>query len=184
MRSIQEEIRYALAAVARFHKGDRFNKSKYEQRISEGQTITYERRRMMIKQEDTWNLTVERGPACLLVTFCGEIVPVPGDLPLGVYLWQLMQRHFTDRIILDLSAVEQLTGYAVRQLIALARLVNDHDGMMRICGLSDYNLNLLRRYGQRGRLSCYGDHEEALVGRHRRCLPQACGDTPSSCDWL
>jgi len=77
-----------------------------------------------------------------------------------------------------------LTGYAVRQLIALARLVNDHDGMMRICGLSDYNLNLLRRFGLRGRLPCYENREAALVGRHRRSLPQACSDAPSARDWL
>jgi anti-anti-sigma regulatory factor len=137
---------------------------------------------MMIKQEDTWNLTVERGPECLLVTFCGEIVPLPGDLPLGEHLWRLMQHHFTCRIVLDLSVVQRLTGYVVRQLIALARLVYDHNGMMRICGLSDYNQNLLRRHGLRDRLPCYEDREEALVGRHRRCLPQACRDAHSICE--
>jgi len=134
----------------------------------------------MSNQEDKWDLAVERGPECLLVKLSGKIVLFQGDLPLAEHLWLLMQRHFTCRIVLDLNEVERLTGYVVRQLKALARQVYDHKGMMRICGLSEYNRRLLCRYGLRDRLPAYENREEALIGPHGCCLPQVCGAaTPS-----
>ena len=46
--------------------------------------------------------------------------------------------------------------------------------MMRICGLSEYNRDLLRRYELRDRLPAYDDRTEALLGHDRTSVLQPC----------
>ena len=94
----------------------------------------------------SWNLTLEPGPVCLLVRFYGHIAPQRGDLPLAEYLWNIMRRQGTERVVLDFSGVERLSGYVVRQLIALGAQIREYDGMMRICGISEYDQRMLRCY--------------------------------------
>jgi len=140
----------------------------------------------MSENHEGWNLMVERGPDCLLVRFVGRITLRRGDLPLAEHLWNIMQRHFTHRLVLDFSGAERLTGYVVRQLIVLGARICDHEGLMRICGLSEYDQGMFRRYElRRHRLSSYGDRAEALLGLSRvRCLQSNPTADARAVEWL
>ena len=139
----------------------------------------------MTENHGDWNLTVERGPDCLLIRFFGQVTIERGDLPLAQQLWQIMQRHFAHRVVLDFSGAGRLTGYVVRQLIALGAEICKHEGLMRICGLSEYDQAMLRRYGLRHRLPSYGDRADALLGLDRVPDPEPCltADTKAA-EWL
>ena len=79
----------------------------------------------MSEKQGDWSLSVERGPDCLFVRFLWPDRAETGRYPLAKHLWNIMRRHFADRVVLDFSGVERLTGYVVRQLIALgARLAS------------------------------------------------------------
>jgi anti-anti-sigma factor len=115
-----------------------------------------------------WQLEVERGPDCLLVR-----VMCPGDAtaeapPLAEHLWSLLEQHFVYRLVLDMDQIELLHSYLLGQLVLLDRRVRDHGGMMRLCGLSRYNQEVLHLHGLSTRFPAYCDCHEAVMG----CRPK------------
>ena len=110
-----------------------------------------------------WELDVERGPGWLLVKIksLDESSPEPS---LADELWDLLGRHFTYRLVLELDQVKVLNSHLIGQLVQLYRLIREHDGVMRLCGLSPYNLNVLRTCRLEDRFLPYRDREEAVMG--------------------
>jgi anti-anti-sigma factor len=118
-----------------------------------------------------WELDVERGPGWLLV----KIKSLDRDAtepPLAEGLWDLLERHFTYRVVLELDQVSLLNSHLVGQLVQLYRRIRQHDGVMRLCGLSPHNLDVLRTCRLDDRFLPYRDREEAVMGcshpRHPR----------------
>ena len=109
-------------------------------------------------------LAVERGPDWLLV----RVESLDGgasDTPLlADEVWSLLQRHFTYRLVLELDRVEMLNSHLIGQLVQLYKLIREHDGVMRLCGLSAYNLQVLKRCRLDDRFLPYCDREEAVMG--------------------
>ena len=118
-----------------------------------------------------WELEVERGPGWLLVRIksLDEASPEP---PLADELWDLLERHFTYRLVLELDQVKMLNSYLIGQLVRLYKLVRKHDGVMRLCGLSPYNLRVLRTCQLDDRFLPYRDREEAVMGCCRPRRPK------------
>ena len=119
-----------------------------------------------------WELEVERGPDWLLVK-----VKSPGGAagdapPLADGLWDILQRHFTYRLVLEMDQVNVLNSYLIGQLVRLYKLIREHDGVMRLCGLSAYNRQVLRVCHLDDRFLPYRDREEAVMGRPRPRLPR------------
>jgi len=118
-----------------------------------------------------WELTVTRGPDSLWVK-----VHSPGEFsseaaPLADQLWVVLERHFTYRLVLDLSEIETLDRRLLGQLLALQRRVRHRRGLMRLCGLSASNQQVLQAAGLGDRFPSYCDVEEAVMGswpRHPR----------------
>jgi anti-anti-sigma factor len=115
-----------------------------------------------------WELEVQRGPDWLLVK-----VRSPGDEasdtpPLAEQLWSLLERHFVYRLVLDLDEIRLLHSYLLGQLVLLDRQVRDHGGMLRLCGLSRYNQDVLHLHGLDARFPAYGDCQEAVMGCRRK----------------
>jgi len=135
-----------------------------------------------MENANSWTMAVERGPDCLLVRFSGRIAVPPGEPPLAELLWSLMQKHFTRRIMLDFGGVEVLTGYALRQLAVLGGRIDRNDGMIRICGLSEYDRRLLRRHDWNHRLPAYAyrNRMQALFGQENPRLPPTPDDADAS----
>ena len=109
-------------------------------------------------------LAVERGPDWLLVRI-ESLDKNASDPPrLADEVWSLLQRHFTYRLVLELDRVEMLNSHLIGQLVRLYKLIREHDGIMRLCGLSAYNLQVLKSCRLDDRFLPYCDREEAVMG--------------------
>lgn len=111
-----------------------------------------------------WDLTVTRGPDSLWVRVHRPCESSLEGAPLADQLWEVLERHFTYRLVLDLSEIEILDRKLLGQLLALQRKVCHHRGLMRICGLSATNQQMLERAGLGDRFPSYCDIEEAVMG--------------------
>ena len=81
-------------------------------------------------------LDVERGPDWLFVQGANLHRAESDEVPLVDRLWSLLEQHFTHRLVLELDNVGVLGSYLVGQLVELYRRIEEHDGVMRVCGLS------------------------------------------------
>jgi anti-anti-sigma regulatory factor len=111
-----------------------------------------------------WNLEVDRGPDGLWVRIVG---PARGTLDrssLADSLWSLLERHFVYRLVLDVEALDVCDDCLVEQLTDLCERISEHDGMLRLCGLSPRNRKALDRCESKGCIPCYRDREEAVMG--------------------
>ncbi|MCH2113887.1 MAG: hypothetical protein MK171_03095 [Pirellulales bacterium] len=76
---------------------------------------------------------VGRGPDWLFI----RLRPDPEHLDdLAERLWKLMNKHFIHRLVLEMDEVEYLPRRLIGQLVMLQRQVLQHDGALRLCGLS------------------------------------------------
>jgi anti-anti-sigma factor len=76
---------------------------------------------------------VDRGPDWLFVRlrpdreFMGDIAD---------RLWTLMNQHFIHRLVLEMDEVEFFPSVLMGQLVMLQKRVLQHEGALRLCGLS------------------------------------------------
>ena len=111
-----------------------------------------------------WELDVERGPDWLLVKLKSPDRDASDTPPLAETLWSLLERHFVYRQVLDQDQVELLHSYQRGQLVLLDRRIHDQDGLMRLCGLSRHNREVLHLHRLDTRFPAYGDCQEAVMG--------------------
>ncbi len=110
-----------------------------------------------------WELEVERGPDWLLVGVRSLDGPAD-EPPLAESVWELLERHFTYRVVLEMDGVRVLNSHLIGQLVLLYKRICQHDGVMRVCGLSAHNLGVLRTCQLQELLLPYRDREEAVMG--------------------
>jgi hypothetical protein len=111
-----------------------------------------------------WELKVERGPDWLLVKVSN---PDPESLetpPLADQLWLLMERHFVYRMVLDLEEIGVLHGRLLGQLLLLQKRSHQHDGMLRLIGISSDNRQVIDACGLGDQLPVYPCQEDAIMG--------------------
>jgi len=114
-----------------------------------------------------WELDVERGPDLLMVKVKNLQETGFDASMLADSLWSVCQRHFTYRMVLELDEVGLLNSGLIGQLVGLYKHIREHDGVLRICGLSTYNLQVLKSCRLDERLCPYQDREEAVMGHPR-----------------
>ncbi|MGA2619292.1 MAG: STAS domain-containing protein [Thermoguttaceae bacterium] len=112
-------------------------------------------------------LDVDRGPQWLLVKVSGFQADPAHPLPLADLLWAVAQRHFCYRLVLDLEEVP-LDSHLLGQLTQLYELIQEHEGVLRLCGLSPQNRRIVQRCALADRFQAYQTREEAVLG--------GCGD--------
>jgi anti-anti-sigma regulatory factor len=118
-----------------------------------------------------WELHVERGPDWLIVKI--QSMSADGENPpFAETIWSLMQQHLTHRLVLELDQVPVLTSFLIEELTKLYRKIYEHDGVMRLCGLSVYNRRLLHSCRLDERLQPYHDRQEAVLGYSRPKQPR------------
>lgn len=119
----------------------------------------------MIEIAPGWTLNVERGPDWLFVRVGSP--PQPGfDMPpLAETLWAALQDHLVYRVVIELYDLPLLDSYLIGQLVLLHKRIHTHDGVLRICGLSAHNQQVLSDCQLGGRLPHFSNREEALLGR-------------------
>ncbi|HUT10586.1 MAG TPA: STAS domain-containing protein [Thermoguttaceae bacterium] len=114
-----------------------------------------------------WDLDVDRGPDWLIVKICGAGADSTVEPSLSAAIWDLLQRHFTYRVVLELDQVTLLDSYLVGQLVQLYKLIRQRDGVMRVCGLSPYNRQVLHACRLDESLTPFRDREDAVLGPWR-----------------
>ncbi len=115
-----------------------------------------------------WELAVERGPDWLLVRIL-KAPEAPDAPPLADEVWEQLCRHFTYRLVLELNQISLLNSHLIGQLVQLYKRIREHEGIMRVCGLSAYNRQVLHTCNLESHFPDYQDREEALMGtRHPR----------------
>ena len=67
--------------------------------------------------------------------------------------------------MLELDEVELLHSYLVGQLVLLHKRISTHGGVMRVCGLSPGNQQVLHLCRLEGRFPHYEDREHAVLGQ-------------------
>src|ERR1700753_1004839 len=92
-----------------------------------------------------WELDVERGPDWLFVKVHCAPENVWDSPPLAGTIWKLLEQHFTRRLVLECDELAVLHSTIIAELIALEKRIAGQGGVMRLCGLSDDNREVLAR---------------------------------------
>ena len=87
-------------------------------------------------------------------------------------VWDLAQRHFIYRIVLELDEVNVLDSHLIGQLLRLYKHLQEHDGLLRLCGLSPYNRHVLCGCALEDRFPSYDTRHEAVLGGCDPRLPR------------
>lgn len=123
----------------------------------------------MTERTTGWNLEVDRGPNWLFVKLRQPNRTVAGDeVPLADELWNLLQQHFTSRIVLELDEVDRLQSSLMGQLVSLNKRVSTQGGMLRLCGLNQANSDALKASRLDHCLPVFHDRQEAVGMRPRQ----------------
>jgi anti-anti-sigma factor len=117
-----------------------------------------------------WEMEVDRGPDWLLVKLHNPDPDASGCPPLADELWSLLERHFIYRLVLELDEISLLHSHLLGQLVSLNRRIHEHGGLLRLCGMSSFNRQVLRLHGLDVLLPAYDDRGEAVLGH--RCKPR------------
>jgi anti-anti-sigma factor len=118
------------------------------------------------------DLDVERGPDWLLVRVRKLDADRSGCPPVAEHIWRLLEQHFTHRLVLELDQVPVLGSKLIGELLQLYRRIAEHDGVMRLCGLSPHNRDVLHECRLDECLPPYEDRQEAVLGAVRPRHPR------------
>ncbi len=111
-----------------------------------------------------WTLEVERGPDWLFVKLRRPKEGAGEPTDLAESLWSLLERHFVYRLVLELDDLPILPSYLIGQLILVYKRIHTHDGLLRLCGLSEENRQVLHATHLHQRLPHYRDRTAAVIG--------------------
>jgi len=109
-----------------------------------------------------WMAEIDRGPNWLFIRLHGS----SGDLAkLAEAVWTLMQQEFASRLVLELDQLDCLASQMIGQLLSLRQKIEDGGGLLRVCGMSQQNQNVLRIAKLGGILPQYRTRREAVMGQ-------------------
>jgi hypothetical protein len=129
----------------------------------------------MLATSAAYEFEVDRGPDWLWI----RVHTAPGSdwrtASLADDVKEVIEKHFTYRIVLELTHLPKLTGNVVLSskligdLVQLSHFIHAHDGVMRIYGLSAENRAILEVCSLDDLCLAYHTREEAIWGC---CDPQ------------
>jgi len=123
----------------------------------------------MTERTTSWDLKVDRGPNWLFVKLRQPPRNIAGsEVPLADELWNLLQQHFTSRLVLELDEVDRLQSWMMGQLVSLNKRVSTQGGMLRLCGLNKANSEALKASRLDHCLPVFEDRHEAVGVRPRQ----------------
>jgi len=115
-----------------------------------------------------WEVKVDRGPGWLWAKVCHPDADCSDAPPLADQLWSLLERHFVNRLLIELDDLDLLNSFLLGQLILLQKRIRQHGGLLRLSGLSSLNQEVLRTHGLEGYLPVYSNLGDAVTG----CFPR------------
>lgn len=124
----------------------------------------------MVQTDVGWRYDVDRGPDWVFVRLHPDEQALETD-SLADQLWAVLEQSFTYRLVLELDEVPILQSYLIAQLVLIAKRINSHGGLLRLCGLSPANQEVIRLCRLDGCLPHFGNRSDAVMG-HRPMQPR------------
>jgi hypothetical protein len=118
----------------------------------------------MLELAPGWTMELDRGPNWLIVRLHDPPAGAAADVDLSQQLWDLLQKHFTNRLVLELDELPTLGQAVIDQLARLRRQIIERGGQLRLCGLSEESVEALRAGHPENSLPRYRDRTEAVMG--------------------
>ena len=97
----------------------------------------------MLEVAPGWTIDMERGPDWLYVRLHVDRSCWSEVTGLAESIWSLLRQQFTHRLVLELDELTCLPSSLMGELVRLYKRIQAHDGLMRLCGLSQTNLDAL-----------------------------------------
>jgi anti-anti-sigma factor len=119
-----------------------------------------------------WRLNVERGPDWIFVRLQPAVDGDVDEASLAEKIWSLLEQNFTYRLVLELEHVELLQSYMIAQMVLLSKRIHSHGGMLRLCGLSPVNQQVIHVCRLDGCLPNYDNRGAAVKGDYRPLQPR------------
>ncbi len=109
------------------------------------------------------NLEVDRGPDWIFIRVDG-CDPKHAETPqLAEAVWSILEQNFVYRVVLEMERIAVLHSYLVGQLVLLVKRVHGQGGVLRICGLTPDNQNVLSACQLDGLFPNYRDRSDAVL---------------------
>jgi anti-anti-sigma factor len=118
---------------------------------------------MLDTSSSALKLDVERGPDWIFVRVYPPDGPWDEAPPLADAVWTILEQNFIYRVVLELDQIPLLRSCVIGQLIMLSKRVHGHDGLLRVCGLSPHNHEVLSAARLGTVLPNYRDRSEAVM---------------------
>lgn len=125
----------------------------------------------MLATTQGWNAQVDRGPDWLFVKLSASPDNHGDYSNLAEHLWSVLEQHFIYRLVLELDALPVLSSSLIGQLVLLHKRLHTHNGMLRLCGLTELQRQSLEACRLQSRFPHYTNREEAVWG-HRPTQPR------------
>lgn len=119
---------------------------------------------MTVIMNDRLSIEVDLGPDWIFVK------PVGADLRNAEFsgfaeaVWRLLEQADLHRVVLELELLPILRSLLIGELVMLHKRVHAHGGLLRICGLSDNNHEVLRISRLDSRFPQYANRGAAVMG--------------------
>jgi len=112
-----------------------------------------------------WELALERGPNWLFIRIL-NLEPDSSEIPdLADRIWNLLEQHFTYRVVLEMDEIGPLCSELIGELIRLQRRISRQGGVLRLCSLSAENRRILEICGLADRFPIYDCRRDAVLAR-------------------
>jgi len=108
-------------------------------------------------------LGVERGPGWLFIRLYDAPQGWLHEPPVSERIWAMLQQQFVYRVVVDLGELTELEPALITQLLQLRRRIDQHDGVMRLCGASPEGLDAIAQAGLATRLPHFTNRAAALM---------------------
>jgi anti-anti-sigma factor len=126
---------------------------------------------MLLDVAPEWSVDIDRGPDWLFIRLRPPRRGDTGEVPLAEVIWQRMEQAFSHRVVLELDEVVFLRSWLVGELVRLHKRIASQGGMLRLCGLSEANQDVLRTCRLDDRFPAYRNRTDAVMG-HRPTKPR------------
>lgn len=118
---------------------------------------------MQVPLAPGWSAELDRGPGWLFLRLHPSRTSNAEGVDLAGRVSRILENEFANRVVLELDDVELLRSPLVGELLRLHKRLSSRAGMLRICGLSDNNYEVLRSSRLQDFFPRYRDREEAVM---------------------
>src|SRR5688572_25684276 len=105
----------------------------------------------MVQIASGWSFDVDRGPDWVFVRLREDGASSTPQPPLADTLLEVLKRHFAHRLVVEMDEVTLLRSFVLGQLLQVHKQVQTQGGIMRLCGLSESNQQVLQAMRLDGR---------------------------------